>query len=164
MDWTAIREQLKHHTKQYGIIIFLFLLGVMLMTVPGKEDAPAAETAQTVLESSDSLQDQLGNLLSQLEGAGKVRILLTVKYGQTQIYQSDDSQNSETAYQSKTVILTGSDRAQHALIQQVNPPCYLGAVVLCQGGDKASVRLAIVEAVSKATGLRADQISVLKMK
>jgi len=41
---------------------------------------------------------------------------------------------------------------------------YRGAVVVCQGGDNASVRLAVVEAVSNATGLTSDRITVLKMK
>jgi hypothetical protein len=41
---------------------------------------------------------------------------------------------------------------------------YQGAVVLCQGAADAAVRLAVVEAVSKATGLGADKICVLKMK
>jgi stage III sporulation protein AG len=40
----------------------------------------------------------------------------------------------------------------------------MGAIVLCQGADVPSVRLAIVDAVSKVTGLVANQISVLKMK
>ena len=40
----------------------------------------------------------------------------------------------------------------------------MGAIVVCQGGDNATVRLAIIEAVSNVTGLGADKISVLKMK
>ena len=36
-------------------------------------------------------------------------------------------------------------------------------VVLCQGADAPSVKLAIVEAVRCVTGLGADQISVQKM-
>ena len=43
-------------------------------------------------------------------------------------------------------------------------PTYLGAVIVCQGGDSPTVKLAIVEAVSNATGLSADKITVLKMK
>lgn len=35
--------------------------------------------------------------------------------------------------------------------------------MVCQGADNAAVRLAIVEAVSKVTGLGANRISVLKM-
>ena len=61
-------------------------------------------------------------------------------------------------------MVTGSDRSEKGLVRQINPPEYLGAVVLCQGADNAAVKLAIVEAVSKATGLSTDRITVLKMK
>jgi stage III sporulation protein AG len=40
----------------------------------------------------------------------------------------------------------------------------MGAIVVCQGGDQPTVRLAILDAVSKVTGLGADKISILKMK
>ena len=62
------------------------------------------------------------------------------------------------------MILTDGSRAQQALVEQVIPPVYLGAVVLCQGAGSAAVRLSVVEAVSRATGLSTNQIVVLKMK
>ena len=63
-----------------------------------------------------------------------------------------------------TVTVTDAQRNESGLIRQVNPPVYKGAVIVCQGADNAAVRLAIVDAVGKATGLGADKISVLKMK
>ena len=39
-----------------------------------------------------------------------------------------------------------------------------GAVVLCSGADKGSVRLSVTNAVSAYTGLGSDKISVIKMK
>jgi stage III sporulation protein AG len=36
--------------------------------------------------------------------------------------------------------------------------------VVCQGADDPVVKLLIVDAVSKVTGLGADKISVMKMK
>ena len=50
------------------------------------------------------------------------------------------------------------------MVRQILSPEYLGAVVVCQGANDVQVRLAVVEAVSKVTGLGADKISVLKMK
>ena len=62
------------------------------------------------------------------------------------------------------MIITDSDRKEEGLITQVDPPVYQGAIIVCQGADRGAVRLAIVEAVSRVTGLGADRISVLKMK
>ena len=61
------------------------------------------------------------------------------------------------------MIITDYNRNESALVERVDPPQYLGAIVICQGADSAAVRLAVVEAVSKYTGLGADQIAVLKM-
>ena len=93
--------------------------------------------------------------------------MLTVSAGETTLYQNDQDTNTgdtTSSVRQETVIITDSDRNQHALISQVLPPKYQGAVIVCQGADLPTVKLAIVEAVSKATGLGADQISVLKMK
>ena len=113
------------------------------------------EQAETV-----RLEEQLSELLSQLAGAGKVQVLLTEATGQQTVYQ----ENRDISQQSSTVILSDSTRGQEGLVCQVNPPTYLGAVVLCQGADLPSVRLSITEAVSNATGLGYHKITVLKMK
>ena len=62
------------------------------------------------------------------------------------------------------MILSGSDRSQTPVVQRMDPPTYLGAVILCQGADSPKVRLAVVDAVATATGLTTDKISVWKMK
>ena len=57
-----------------------------------------------------------------------------------------------------------SNRNQTGLVCQIDPPTYLGAVVLCQGAENSTVRLAITQAVSNATGLGYHKITILKMK
>ena len=106
-------------------------------------------------------------LLCRIEGAGKVKVLLTESMGERIIYQTDeDSNHSEKSgtVHIETVIVSNSGKGESGLIKQVIPPAYLGAVVLCQGADKPSVKLAIMEAVANATGLGTHHISVLKMK
>ena len=71
--------------------------------------------------------------------------------------------NTESENQ-KTLIITDEKRAEKGLIRQVNPPVLQGAVVVCQGADAPKVKLAVVDAVMRATGLSSNQICVLKMK
>ena len=49
-----------------------------------------------------------------------------------------------------------------AVIVRKQYPTYRGALVVCQGGDRAEVRLAVTEAVAALTGLPADRITVAK--
>ena len=78
----------------------------------------------------------------------------------TEVSSAGDSNNQTL----KTVIITDSQRSESGLIRQVNPAAYKGAIVVCQGADSPSVRLAVTQAVSKITGLGTDSICVLKMQ
>lgn len=162
MDILAIREKAGDWIKQYKFVALVLLAGLVLMLLPDAPEEKAAP-AEVRQEQQETLQDQLGDLLSHMQGAGKVRVLLTVGSGAETVYQTDKSVRSD-GQQSDTVLVTDSQRSQTGLIRQVNPPEYLGAVVLCQGADNPSVKLSVVEAVSKATGLSTDRITVLKMK
>jgi stage III sporulation protein AG len=117
--------------------------------------------------TQQSIDLRLEEILSCIDGAGKVRVFLSEAAGEQTIFQTDEevsSGASSSSSSSQTVIISGSDRTEQGMIVQIIPPRYQGAVIVCQGADRASVRLAIVEAVSNATGLASDRITVLKMK
>ena len=147
---------------KYRYALLVVLLGLALMLIPGKEATEQIPQA-TVIQSCPSLSEEMEKLLSSIEHAGTVKVLLTLEKGEETLYQTDEDQDGDSL-RLDTVLITDGNRNQEGLIRQVNPPKYLGAVILCQGAESAAVRLAIVEAVSKLTGLGADRISVLKMK
>ena len=147
----------------------MLAIGLLLMVFPEeKKEAISSSAAMGRQEvKQNSLQKELEQILSQLEGAGKVQVLLTEAMGQQTYYQTDQNARKtmdSEEMQKDTVILTQADRSGGGLVSRIDPPKFLGAVVLCQGADKATVRLAVVEAVATATGLGADKISVCKMK
>ena len=168
MDRIEWKEKILTFLKKYRYALLVLLIGFIFMCLPeGNGEAPpqAAETAEP--SPPLSIEQRLEAILSQIEGAGEVRVLLTQKTGERYTYQTNDDTTEDSggsASRQDTVIITDSNRGQQGLICQVDPPLYLGAVIVCQGGDSASVRLAIVEAVTNVTGLGADKISVLKMK
>ena len=140
----------------------------MLLPVGSREStAKVQEPFNRQSEETEDLQQRLSNLLSQMAGAGRVKVLLTEATGEQIFYQEDRDTSASDQSQitrTDTVIVTDGTHSQEGLIRQVNPPTYLGAVVLCQGADQPSVRLAITEAVANATGLGYHKITVLKMK
>ena len=166
MDMNSIKTRITEAFSKYKIILFVLLIGIIFMVLPTSknkiEEIPKEEIIHT-----KTLGDELASILCLIEGAGDVRVLLTEAVGEQTIYQSDgdtSSGNNTTSQRSKTVIITNKDKAQIGLVKQINPPQYLGAVIICKGADKPTVRLAIVDAVSKITGLSSDKISVIKMK
>ena len=166
MDWLAVKEKAGYFLRKYRYVLLILLVGIVLMCLPGGEEP---EQERVSPEQTDGMsaapdpEERLRQILSQIEGAGKVEVLLTPLAGEETVYQTDEDL-SANGDRMETVIITDAQRSQQGLVKQVNPPVYLGAVVVCQGADRATVRLAIVEAVANATGLGADKISVLKMK
>ena len=129
------------------------------MWITTEEPVPEQEEISLACDLEQSLEI----LLSELAGAGRVRVLLTEQQGAQTVYQTDDV-ITESEHRKDTVLVTDDHRSESGLIQQVRSPVYRGAVVLCQGAGNAQVRLAVVEAVKCATGLSSDHITVLKMK
>ena len=151
--------------EKYKYALLIVLLGLCLLAIPGKKAALAPDVTEAAAVS-DTTQAELETILATIQGAGKVRVMLTEAVGRQTIYQTDEDSDigeSSRSVRRDTVIVSESARGESALVVQVNPPQYLGALVVCQGADSAAVRLAIVEAVSKVTGLGANRISVLKM-
>lgn len=149
---------------KYRWAVCVLLVGIVLMLLPtGADTIEVTEPKDTASDPEVSVEQQLSALLSKIQGAGKVEVMLSYASGAETLYHSDTETDADSAHNS-AVIVTDNDRNESALVTRVDPPQYLGAIIVCQGADSASVRLAIVEAVSKYTGLGADQIAVLKMK
>ena len=168
MDLAGIKNTAVEYIKKYRYVVIVILAGVFLMLLPGGEVPEQIQTVdQTPAAKEEDLQTSLSKILSKIDGAGKVEVLLTAAVGESVIYQTDDDRtegDTTRGLRTETVILSDSGRAETGLVKQINPPVYLGAVVLCQGADNPEIRLSLVEAVMRATGLTSDRISVLKMK
>ena len=160
MDWIKLTQIIK----KYKWPAIILLLGIVLLMLPAghgdeKQDSGIIEQSDNIL----SVEEALSEILSKVQGAGKVRVMLTVASGEETTYQCNSSISENGNEKIDTVIISDSDRTEQGLIKQVNPPVYLGAIVVCQGADSPAVRLNLIEAVSAVTGLRTDKISVLKM-
>lgn len=164
MDWVKQKEKAVHWLGKYKYLLLLVLLGLALMLIPSGDRKESSQSQAQVVpqESVLTLSQELEEILSRVQGAGKVQVMLTIDKGEEIIYQTDGS-TAENGNKHDTVVITDENRTQSGLIQQSIPPTYRGAIVVCQGADSPTVCLAIKEAVSKVTGLEISKISVLKM-
>ncbi len=169
MDWIEIRDKSVEYIKKYRYVALVLLAGLLLMLIPEekKEAASPSPKAAALAEEGAALQDSLAQILAEIEGAGKVKVLLTQAAGEETVYQVNGNTNRSpdaNTQKQDTVLITNAQREEQGLVRQINPPIYQGALIVCQGGDRPAVRLAIVQAVSSVTGLTSDCITVLKMK
>ena len=167
MDRDAVRHKVQNFVLKYKYVALILVLGMVLMLLPESGAEPTAEPLPAATEQALDLQEQLEHILAQMDGVGKVEVLLTQYRGRETVYQTDEDSSAASDSESlrvETVIVTDSQRTEAGLIRQINPPVYLGAVIVCQGADRPSVQLGVVEAVSGITGISTDRITVLKMK
>lgn len=165
MDRMRIRNKIRQIFDEYKYVILILLVGILIMLIPVQnENLESDVTVPTVVCATDSLEKSLSELLSKIEGAGRVEVLLTQAQGERKLFQTDIDPGYQDSQRISTVIITDAGKNQQGLIQQTIPPVYLGAIVLCQGSDNASVKYDIVNAVANVTGLTTDKISVIKMK
>lgn len=166
MDKVDIKSKLQQFFNRYKFVALIFVIGIILMLMPtSRSENISDEGTKTLVETELAVDVKLADVLSAIKGAGEVKVLLSVAAGEEIIYQIDeDISDNSGNIQRSTVVISDSSRNQQGLIRQIIPPSYLGAVIVCEGGDDPVVRLAVVEAVSRLTGLTTDRISVIKMK
>lgn len=167
MDWITHSGKLKELFGKYKYVLLILGLGILLMLIPERTQEAPVETPAAVQPAPSSKTQELEAILSQISGVGKVKVLLTEAAGAETVYQTNEDRSSSADSESvrvETVIITDSGREETGLVRTVTPPIYLGAIIVCQGGDSASVKLSVVEAVSNVTGISTDRITVLKMK
>ena len=168
MEWMSLSKRLPDILKKYKYAILVLAVGLVLMAIPsGTDRENTTDEAPVEIKLQTSVSQELAALLTQIEGVGKVEVMLTRASGEETVFQTDQDismGNDTQSTRQETVMTTDTQRNQTGLIKQINPARYLGAVIVCQGADSPSVRFAVVDAVSKATGLGSDRISVLKMK
>lgn len=172
-------EKAKSVGKRYRWPLLILLLGLGLMLLPaGKQsqDEPAAEaaplqTVQTDEEYCRQTERRLAEILSRVDGAGSVSVMLTLQTGPSTSYQSDlstssrsDPEGTQTTVEKKTVILSRGSSYNEAAVIHTEYPAFRGALIVSGGADDASVRYRLMTAVSALLGLGTDQITVVKMK
>lgn len=153
---------------QYKYVLIIIAAGIVLLLWPSGEREQPAESgssadARETFELK-ALEEKLSQTLSQVEGAGEVTVTLTMKSGMEQVLASDrtTSVTERGSSVEEETVLVNSGAGQETVLLTQRYPTFQGALVVCQGGDNAEIRLLLTQAVSALTGLGADRITVCK--
>ena len=169
MDIKKLQTSVGDLFQKYKYAALIVLIGITLMLIPTQKTKTAEKTdIITSKEYEDiQIQEELETILSHIEGAGTVKVMLKELSGSETIYQTNEdvsTSDASTTTKVQIITITDAERNETGLVKQINPPKYQGAVILCQGANDPKVKLAVTDAVSKITDLGADKIAVLKMK
>lgn len=162
--------RLRQGILRYRYVLLVALAGAALLLLPtgGGRDSAARQTAAGVTDwDPGELEERLEDVLSQVDGAGSVEVVLTVGSAPRQLLAEDrtsESDGESLREEETTVVISRGSGVQEAVaVGQVSAQ-FRGALVVCSGGGDPAVRLALTEAVSALTGLGADKISICQGK
>ena len=177
-----------------NILVFIVILAITIVAInyiwngdessKSSNEVPEAENTNSVVQvstdtSNDQNEEKLANILSNIEGVGKVKVLLT--YSQTRTYvpiynenlKESNTTETDSAGGSRTVEESDSQKEviykedgngnREPVTQSIISPKIEGAIITAEGANNADVKTAIVQAVEAATGLATHKIQVFKM-
>lgn len=160
---------------KYAALVALIGAGLLLWPAlgggegsPSEQKKPSARTAQEGW-NLQTVQREMEEILGAMDGVGQVKVMLTVESdGERQLaqdtqlsYSGNTAAPEDYTRKSETVRLDGSS-GDEAVVVRTTYPTYRGALVVCQGGGSAEVRLAVTGAVAALTGLPTDRVTVAK--
>ena len=167
---SELQKRLSAGISKFRLPLLIFAAGLLLMLLPtGKRSTQAVQTAAQEAQTQELTpsQEEMEAILSRIDGVGRVDLLLTLRTSGASVYQTDTrtvTSGSGTTEECQTVFGQTSGSGKEPVVQTTLAPQYQGALVVCDGADRASVRLAVVQAVTSLTGLGSNQIAVVKMK
>lgn len=159
---------------KYATLLLVIGLGLLLLPTSGKEtdETPQEETLPPISSNYEKeMEDRLSVILSQIEGVGRVEVILTLKQGQENHFLYDHSSridtnegSSTTEKSEKAVIISKGSSYDEPMITRTDYPLFQGALIVCEGGGDAEIKLQLTQAVSALTNLSSHNITILKMK
>lgn len=120
-------------------------------------------TKENLSQYRDRMENELVTILEQVQGVGKVQVMLTVQASNEKVTLKD-STTQENKQQEETVLVEDSDRNSSPYIIQEKEPELEGVVVVCDGGDRAEVKREITDAVGALFHIESHKIKVMKSK
>lgn len=155
------------NTKSFVVIL---IIGVMLLMLPNffsaKSDAPKDKRIYEIdfEKYQEKLESKLSDMLSKIEGAGNVKVMITLKDSGRHIYsQEEQTEKSETEQRGnlKPVLKSLSSGEEEPILIKTELPKILGVLIVADGAEDAKVREGITNSLKAVLDISTKNISVM---
>ncbi|MCD2345164.1 stage III sporulation protein AG [Clostridium guangxiense] len=205
MDFKKLMNYFKDEKKKknaFTNILIIGLIGILIVIVASffnstesfsqsenskKEQTTSQSQSQNQNQSSSdsiesyetNVENKLKNTLEQMDGVGKVQIMMYFSSGEEQVPafnvnkstsvtdETDNSGGKRTTTQNSdgdTVVMSKDGDKESPLILKTYKPKITGVCIVAEGAEDENTKLNITNAVVELFGVPADKVNVYPMK
>lgn len=153
------------------LLVAVGIAGIALLALP--ELLPRRETATeqatvTVTEEAveQALEQRITALISQVEGVGDCRVMVTLERGAQTVYAADTTTSSaaDSGSATESILTVDTDTGPVGLPVTRLQPAVKGVAVVCQGGGDPAVCQRVTDLVATAFHISDRRVCVAKQK
>ncbi len=137
-----------------------------------------SKTQESKTNIGDETAEKIKEILSKIEGVGKVEVLITYsetnqviamyneKYRESQTEEEDTNGGTRTIQElnkDKEIIYEEENGIKTPITEKIIMPKMEGALIVAEGANNSNIKANIIQAVEALTGLATHKIQVLEM-
>jgi stage III sporulation protein AG len=155
-----LREKIEKILKNKTyLILILGSVGIFLIFI---SSFSFPEKTTDEIDYRYETEERLRQMIESVEGAGKTKVMITLKNSGEQIYKETRKVFSSGEYRDEVVIVNGKN-GNEALTSEVRYPEIEGVLVVCVGGDNINVKEEIMKLISAVYSIGRNNIYVSKL-
>ncbi len=153
------------------IVICIVSLLFLIISESNENEGTSQQTIKTQTSPDEYIkttEKELESILSQVEGAGKVHVMITLESCYENVYANSYSSKSKNNgdgtsddVTEELVVIKNSD-GENGVVIKVYEPVIKGVAVVAQGADNIKVKSAITETVCALFDISSAKVSVTK--
>jgi len=164
----------------FGMLLIFFSRDSTPTQAPVSESIEAVVTRQSIAEEHAlHLERRLTELISQIDGVGRVVVMVTVQDSGEYVYAREERRNTDAerhpdtaqglssgrvlereSFEDRYVMVESPDGRRQALVRTRLEPRVQGVVVLIEGADDVRVQARVINVVTTALNISSARVSV----
>ena len=177
-DFKKIIKNINWKDKNTYLVIFLLGLLLIIIAIPtgsnrqkkdsllqmdrtAEADEQGGETSNDSERQVQRLERRLGEILSKIDRAGRVEVMITLEDTGEQIVEKDEETREGAG--SETTVYTTEGNVESPFVSRTCTPKIAGVLVVAEGAGDSVVKQEILSSVQSLFAIEAHKITVVKM-
>ena len=166
-------KKLLGQIKNKRVLLFIFIVGIALLFMPGGSNEKNTEVIKEddFLKYKSELETELENIISKINGAGSVDVMVTledsglVNYAKNESESASKTESETQKSKDSTYVLKGEGSSKETpLITKKIFPTVSGVLICADGARDLQTKNNIIKATQALLGIKSHRIEVLERK